>query len=578
MKLQYIKTAVIGLLVSMTMVSCLDLYPQDQLSENSIWQSSDDYELFANQFYGWTRSFKQTTEYRSDKPEHSDYYSDLFTNKDIRNLYSNGTNTVPESDGTYNSNYGHIYRTNLLLKNAANYQTPNDIRKYVGEALFFRAYSYFDLVQFYGDAIIVKEPMKVGDAGLQVPQNDRSEVVDFMLNDLDSAAHCLPAYAELATAGSSRLSKEAAWAFISRVALYEGTWQKFRGNEERGHKLLNVAAEAAKKVIDSKSFAIFKPAVLGDSAQKYMFILEDVKSNPAGLTKKDNHEYILSRCYDEVLYPIGTNITKASLINAMWVSRKFANMYLCSDGLPIKYSKVFQGYDKIDTEFNNRDNRMRYTLCRPHGNFWNNINSHITWDSNADATKAAFKNLIPTTGTGYNNQKWATERNVSDKYEGYDYPVIRYAEVLLNYAEAVYERDGKISDEDLNISLNLVRNRVNTKMPKLSNDLIKANPGMDMRTEIRRERTIELFNEGFRLDDLKRWKTAEKEMPMDIVGVKWKDTEYQKVWSTCPYNINSEGCVVIETGRQWQERNYLFPLPKNQLQLNKQLKQNPDWK
>ena len=72
---------------------------------------------------------------------------------------------------------------------------------------------------------------------------------------------------------------------MSRVALYEGTWQKFRGNEARGKELLDVAAKAAKEVINSKNFSLYTPAILGDSAQKYMFILEDVKSNPAGLLK-----------------------------------------------------------------------------------------------------------------------------------------------------------------------------------------------------------------------------------------------------------------------------------------------------
>ena len=101
---------------------------------------------------------------------------------------------------------------------------------------------------------------------------------------------------------------------------------------------------------------------------------------------------------------------------------------------------------------------------------------------------------------------------MKDNFEGFDYPIIRYAEVLLNYAEAVYERDGKIEDKDLNISLNLVRTRVNPNMPGLTNKLVNDN-GLSMREEIRRERTVELFHEGFRLDDLKRWKTAEVEMP-----------------------------------------------------------------
>ena len=124
-------------------------------------------------------------------------------------------------------------------------------------------------------------------------------------------------------------------AFLSRVALYEGTWQKFRGNEERGRELLDIAAKAAKQVIDSKAFSLFKPDALKEKAQKYMFILEDAKSNPAGIQKSANKEYVFARRYDESLAPIGKNITKANLINMVWVSRKFANMYLCQNGLPI---------------------------------------------------------------------------------------------------------------------------------------------------------------------------------------------------------------------------------------------------
>ena len=194
----------------------------------------------------------------------------------------------------------------------------------------------------------------------------------------------------------------------------------------------------------------------------------------------------------------------------------------------------------------------------------------------ADLASASIKNFIPNAGTGYHNQKWAAERAVRDNYEGYDFPVIRYAEILLNYAEAVFERDDRISDSDLNISLNLVRCRVNKKMPKLSNEFVSIN-SLDLRTEIRRERTIELFHEGFRLDDLKRWKTAETEMPQDLLGIKWKGTEYETAWPKCQYTRNADGILVLETGRKWAEKNYLFPLPKDQLQLNPNLKQNRGW-
>lgn len=577
MKIYKITNLFAALLLLLGTSSCLDFEPQQQLADGNYWSQPSDFKLFANNFYGYIRTFTAATEYKSEKPAHSDYYSDLITNVNQRNYYSNGSNAVPEKDGNYGSNYGHIRRCNLLLEKAESYGGNRaDIQVYEGEAYFFRAYSYFDLLQLYGDCIIVTRPLEVGAPEMSLPRNDRSEVVDFIIKDLRDAIAMLPAQSKITEAG--RISSEAAEAFLSRVALYEGTWQKFRGNEVRGHELLDIAAKAAKNVIDCGAYRLFYDQRLGVTSQKYLFTLVDEMCNPAGLTKSANHEYIITRRYDPVLYPIGS-VTASFLNNAIWVSSKLADMYLCQNGLPIEYGGVknpqFKGYDKIDSEWENRDNRMRYNLMKPHDNFWSCVNGRTTWDANdKNPQYADFK---PNKGTGYNNQKFCQEVACDAKKEAFDYPVLRYAEVLLNYAEAVYERDGAISDADLDLSLNLVRLRVNPEMKRLSNALISSNPGIDMRTEIRRERTIELYLEGFRLDDLKRWKTAEVEMPMDITGIVRQGTEFETVYSTCPYNINADGRIIIETGRKWAEKNYLFPLPIDQFQLNPNLKQNPQW-
>ena len=550
----------------------LDLDPKDQIADGNYWQEASDFKLFANQFYGWTRDFSNSV---YDAP-HSDKRSDLILDKSGTNVYSNGTNSIPTGDNNYTDNYNRIRRTNILLQKAESYGNQSDIEQYIGEAKFFRAYCYFELLQLYGDVIITKKPLDVTDPEMKVARNDRSEVVDFMIQDLKDAAGQLP----LTSAGENgRVGSEGAWAFLSRVALYEGTWQKFRGNEARGKELLDVAAKAAKEVINSKNFSLYTPAILGDSAQKYMFILEDVKSNPAGLLKASNTEYIFSRRHDETLNPIGKNITKECLANAQQIAQKFAALYLCQDGLPIEKSSLylFKVDGIIAHEYQNRDNRMLYTLCVPGGYYWSNENSRVNWTSDAaDKASASIKGYSPANGSGYANQKWAAERKVQTNSEGYDYPVIRYAEVLLNYAEAVYERDDAISDDDLNISLNLVRNRINKSMPKLSNNLVTAN-GLNMREEIRRERTVELFNEGFRIDDLKRWKTAETEMPKDFLGIKWTGTEYATKWPNVSYAKNSDGYIILETGRKWESKHYLYPLPTDQLQLNPNLKQNPGW-
>lgn len=570
--MKYTLKAILVMALGCLTYSCLDLDPKDQIADGNYWQEASDFKLFANQFYGWTRDFSNSV---YDAP-HSDKRSDLILDKSGTNVYSNGTNSIPTGDNNYTDNYNRIRRTNILLQKAESYGNQSDIEQYIGEAKFFRAYCYFELLQLYGDVIITKKPLDVTDPEMKVARNDRSEVVDFMIQDLKDAARQLPLTSAVE---NGRVGSEGAWAFLSRVALYEGTWQKFRGNEARGKELLDVAAKAAKEVINSKNFSLYTPAILGDSAQKYMFILEDVKSNPAGLLKASNTEYIFSRRHDETLNPIGKNITKECLANAQQIAQKFAALYLCQDGLPIEKSSLylFKVDGIIAHEYQNRDNRMLYTLCVPGGYYWSNENSRVNWTSDAaDKASASIKGYSPANGSGYANQKWAAERKVQTNSEGYDYPVIRYAEVLLNYAEAVYERDDAISDDDLNISLNLVRNRINKSMPKLSNNLVTAN-GLNMREEIRRERTVELFNEGFRIDDLKRWKTAETEMPKDFLGIKWTGTEYATKWPNVSYAKNSDGYIILETGRKWESKHYLYPLPTDQLQLNPNLKQNPGW-
>lgn len=561
--------------LSLAFSSCLDLEPKAQLAETNIWQSAEQYKLFASQFYGWTRDFDDL-----DDGPHSDARSDLRTGATL-DIYSNGTYAVPASDKNYTDNYNRIRQVNLLLTNAVNYPIQEDIAVYVGEAKFFRAYLHFDLVQIYGDVIIVDKPLTVNSPELQKERDDRGKVIDFIIQDLQDAIELLPSNSEIAPTDLGRVSKQAAQAFLSRVALYEGTWQKFRNpgeqNSERSEYLLDIAAKAADEVIKSGEFSLFKPVDLGTSAYKYMFILEDAKSNPAGIKKDANKEYIFSRRHDEVLKSIGFNITQGHLGNAVYITRKMANMYLDSDGLPV--SEDSDIYSTTSSEFQNRDNRMTNTLMVSGEYYWSNGPGRVDWTGGAEDRKAAtfapFK-ASEKGGSGYFPQKWCTERTVTSGKEAYDYPIIRYAEVLLNYAEAVYEKENYISDDDLKKSLNLVRKRINPDMPDLTNAFVENN-NLDMQTEIRRERTVELFDEGFRMDDLKRWKRAEKEMPMDLLGVKYRGTQFEQEWTGMSKNTNSDGCVIMESGRVWQDKHYLYPIPSDQLKLNPNLKQNPGW-
>lgn len=567
-------TYILGLFSMLTFQSCLDMEPKTQLADTNYWQTPDHFKLFATQFYGWTVDFKQL-----DDSPHSDVRSDLRTGITL-DVYSNGTNSIPSSDKTYTNNYNRIRQVNTLLQQAEGYAAPADIETSVGEAHFFRAYCYFDLLQVYGDVIITRTPLDIDSPEMQMARNSRDEVVDFILEDLEEAIRLLPEANEISSKDEGRLSSQAASAFLSRVAIYEGTWQKFRNggqNNDRSSALLDIAATSAHDVIESGFFELFAPEELGTEAYKYLFILENDKSNPAGITKSGNKEYIFTRRHDPTLASIGFNITQGRLGNAVYVTRKMANMYLQSNGLPI--NPQTWDYRKVDSEFKDRDNRMSNTLMIPGHTYWGTGGGRIDWTGSAEEiANASHKNFMPSTGTGYFPHKWCCERDgVPTGMEAYDYPIIRYAEVLLNYAEAVFERDDKISDEDLAISLNLTRKRVNPNMPDLTNAFVSAN-NLDMRTEIRRERTVEFYDENFRIDDLKRWKTAEEEMPMNLTGVKWRGTEYETKWSDASSKtMDAEGCIIYEQGRVWEEKHYLYPLPIDQLKLNPNLKQNPGW-
>lgn len=570
--------------LALSLSSCLDLDPKDSLGDNLVWDKAANYELFANQFYGWTRDLQSGTDYQNGLSDgcHSDYRSDIICTSTL-NTFSNGTNTVPATDGNYEAIYKRLYYCNLLLKNAEGFSQKGEIATPRGEALWFRAYLHFELVQIYGDAQLLTEPLDIDRSELYGSRNSRSEVIDQCVADLNEAATLLPANAP----EEGRLTKAAAWALLSRVALYEGTWQKFHNgngsNTARSTALLTTARDAAQQVMSDTQnpHALFYNAALVNpginnlnQSYRYMFILEDAaQCNPAGLAKSANTEYILAhrhRANDKM----GLNLTKAMSANVCYVTRKMANMYLCSDGLPVTKSPLFKGYQNPTDEFQNRDARMDNTLLWNGEKYWNNISKWRTAWTDDDLSSSLVANTR--SNSGYLTQKWAVERNVADYYESVDYPVIRYAEVLLNYAEAAFELGDAIADADLDSSLNLVRLRVNPTMPKLSNAFAAAN-GLSMREEIRRERTVELFLEGFRIDDLKRWKTAETEMPEDQLGVKFTGTWYESNWTNQSRKKNADGCIIMYSGRTWAEKDYLYPLPSDQRQLNPNLSQNPGW-
>src|SRR6059036_900976 len=176
------------------------------------------------------------------------------------------------------------------------------------------------------------------------------------------------------------------------------------------------------------------------------------------------------------------------------------------------------------------------------------------------------------TRTGYMLRKFLDETDDAAHFVGqYDFKEFRYGEVLLNLAEALFERDGVISDGDLNRTIGALRRRVGMPDSSATNAFVNSN-GLNMLTEIRRERTVELAFEGFRRDDLRRWKTAETELPQALRGVKFVGTEYQQrdpgLVIGADIQVDAGGFVISDPAASRQfiaPKHYLDPLPLQQI-------------
>lgn len=564
-----IKQILVLFFFALSVISCekdLDLRPLDKISELSFFTEPQHFKLYANQFYDHLPEFNELAD--------RDNISDIIANWS-QNSSSDGSYSPSPGSELWDSTYTRIRSINYLIDKVDN--SENELKTnsavYKAEAQFFRAYFYYMLYKEFGGVPIYEMPLGTDDEEqLLAPRNSREEVATFVLKDLDSAISGLPSHDQLTGVDVGRISKEAAQAFKARVALFEGTWQKFRG--KNADALLQQAIDASQAVINSSAFELFdRRDVLGDESYKHLFLLDKAISNAGGLTKADNKEYILVKKYDVDIRPASS--VRIHMLPSP--TRKFADLFLCTDGLPIDKSPLFQGRSTVLSEYENRDMRMTNVMARPYTKLWASNPAEFArkWD-NPDAGGFDFiVSFSNETCTGYLRKKGVVE--IASPFSP-DVPVIRLAEVFLIYAEALYEKNGSILDEDLDKSINKLRERAG--LPALTNAFITSN-GLDVREEIRRERTIELFMEGHRLDDLRRWKTAEVEMPMALTGVQYTGTQYanETPWKDIQFDLDSNGNIVKQAAadRQYTEKHYLFPLPTHQLIINPQLVQNPGW-
>ena len=562
--MKMIKIASIIIAVAILAPGCkkyLDLQPQSEITDPTFWQSANDFRLAANWFYQNTLD-----DPHYDGTNNNDNMSDIAFGTEI-NTVSSGTYVAPEQDGNWDGSYSAIRNANKLIQEGTGSSIKNDILPFLGEGYFYRAYNYFRLFRMFGGVPIINNVLQPTDTAVYSARASRDVVLDSILNDLNNAIANLPVKS---SAEKGRICKEAAQAFKARVCLFEGTWRKFHASGD-ANALLDMAITESNNVITSHSYSLYVGK--GDASYRYMFIDQTSQDNPESIITKKYRTNINVNGWAYGVSWGNLNPTKAA-----------ADIYLCNDGLPIDKSPLFKGYDSCRSEFRNRDPRMTQSLIIPATKVirpqydtyrpqWPGVDNNRNVNSGYMLYK--FISEMPTPGDGGG---------------AFDWNILRYAEVLLTYAEAQYERNGSISDADLDLSINVLRDRVN--MPHLTNALVTGN-GLNMRDEIRRERTVELAFEGFRWDDLRRWATAETLLPKSVLSIKVTGTEwakqvitldgasYNSYFYNAPASQLENGYKLLQPGAQRTfdvNKNYLLPIPTKQVSLNPdKLKQNPGW-
>jgi hypothetical protein len=533
----------------------LDLNPLDKVSDASYWKTPDDFKLFANDFYNGLQGAHNYTDNNADIA--------FGAGKDAAGVdnrsKSNGSYLPQANSPLWDNSYKYIRATNYLLEKAETSTLGAGIDRWKGEALFFRAYNYWNLVKTFGGVPKIEKVLDVTSPELFTPKSSQSEIIDFIISDLDNAITKLPLQSQLTGDELGRVTQGAALALKARASLYQGTWAKYHGQGD-ATKYLTAAIDASEKMIASNEYALYTDK--GADSYKYLFILQG----------DDSKEVILARRY--YANRATHNWTRELWFNYMVPTKNMADLYLSKDGLPITKSPLFQGYNTLTSEFKDRDPRMSMTFIEP--------GSSIFFEGGIWQPTFPGFNGSNATRTGYMLRKFLDETLDAAQFKGeYDFKEFRYAEVLLILAEALYEKNGSISDGDLNRTINLIRDRAG--MPDLTNAQVTTN-GLNMLDEIRRERTVELAFEGFRRDDLRRWKLGETVLPLALRGVKFVGTEYQAKYPDLQVGtdiqVDANGFIIAEpaSARSFLPKHYLDPIPLQQIQLSHgTLVQNTGW-
>ena len=587
MKTKYIFLSVWAVIAALTMTSCenfLNQPPYDDFTDEEYWQNEDQartymYGFYTSVFAGYG-SGNSHGSFLMGQTSNDDFASDV-KQQDLTPL------AVPESDGSWS--FTNIRKANYVLENIdridANAATKNHWR---GVARFFRAYYYSNLVFRYGDVPWYDRVPKL---------SNKKEDLDYLYKDRDPRAYvdsCIMADLQYAmdsvrdNDGKLLVNKYVVAAMASRLMLREGTFLKYHNLDlEMAEKCLTMAKQSAEMVMKSGKYAIAP-------SYKSLFVSDNLDGNS---------EVIMHRHYVDGVLSHST-LTYSFTEAQAGLSRSLAESFVTSEGLPVYSKDANWMAPTADEFFANRDPRLtmcmrpKYYIKGTETQPFNYALSGYSWNKFMDDSKATTPDAT-----------WTGSKNVTDA------PCLRYAEVLLNYAEAAYElhlmSKYTFTQADLDKSINKIRAREDVNLPALQmaanqpaiNGVVfddpkrlaieeKADGGITdaLLWEIRRERRVELCLEGFRLNDLKRWCKLDylwNGCNPDIrygAYIRLSDYPSKADEVVLEDTTATEGYILRNTLDERSrpiKRNYINPIPANQITLYEAkgytLSQNTEW-
>lgn len=519
----------------------LDRYPLEELSDESFWKTEKDAEMAVSNLYNVLPTWDTDEAINSDDAVHGIKWA---AGNQSKGVYA-------PSDYGWSGEYGYIRQANLILEKIQEMDLSEDAyKKLEGQARFFRAYTYFTLIRSFGAVPYIDKPLELTDVE-NITRTPKDEVYAKVMEDFDIAIANLPVQWD--DANSGRITKGAAMAMKARAALYYNNWQ--------------TAMDEAKKVMDLGQYELYDK----DNTGRYKELFWEVADGC--------DEFILSVQFNaptRTHYLIGWECFPTLGWGGLNPTQSLVDAFEDINGAPIANSTI---YDSTNP-FANRDPRLEVNVLHD-GETMYGVTIKVAPLSSSGNTGIGQHG--DATATGYYQQKWL-DPSIDPQSTGWDmgkdWVVIRYAEVLLTYAEAKNELSPL--DPSAFDAVNQVRRRVG--MPDLQNtDPTKptyCGTQDDLRKRIWNEWRVEFALEGGKRQwDIRRWGIAK-----DVLNAPFEGLRYTLVDDpNAPKGDNGKKCILYVgeplklAGSHYEDHNYLLPIPQTEIDLNPKLEQNPGY-